>query len=47
MPNTIDIEQNTTEAEILHLFRRAGDTLQAENAVLDAVIRDIVIQGQR
>lgn len=47
MPNTIDIEQNTTEAEILHLFRRAGDTLQAENAVLDAVIRDIAIQGQK
>ena len=47
MLNTIDIEQSTTEAEILHRFRRAGDKLQAENAVLDAVIRDIVIQGQK
>jgi len=37
----------TPEAEIIHHFRRAGDQLAAETAVLDAVIRDIVVHGKR
>ncbi|AER31138.1 MULTISPECIES: biofilm development regulator YmgB/AriR family protein [Pantoea] len=47
MQNTIDTQQSTTEAEIMRLFRGAGDKLEAESAVLDAVIRNIVIQGQK
>lgn len=37
----------TTEADIIHHFRRAGEKLAAETAVLDAVIRDIVVHGKR
>ncbi|MBW1216513.1 biofilm development regulator YmgB/AriR family protein [Pantoea allii] len=47
MQNNIDIQQSTTEVEIMRLFRSAGDKLQAESAVLDAVIRNIVIHGQK
>ena len=37
----------TTEAEIIHHFRNGGNSLAAETEVLDAAIRDIVIQGRR
>ncbi|MFJ5162174.1 biofilm development regulator YmgB/AriR family protein [Pantoea sp. NPDC088449] len=41
-------EQHTsTEADIIHHFRSSGDALAAETAVLDAVIRDIVISGKK
>ncbi|NIF23994.1 biofilm development regulator YmgB/AriR family protein [Candidatus Pantoea multigeneris] len=40
-------EQNiTNEADIIQHFRSFGDALAAEAAVLDAVIRDIVIHGK-
>lgn len=37
----------TTESDIIQHFRRGGDALAAESAVLDAVIRDIVIHGKK
>ncbi|MDF2785480.1 MAG: regulatory protein AriR [Pantoea eucrina] len=37
----------TVEADIINHFRHAGDKLAAETAVLDAVIRDIVVHGKR
>ncbi|HAB25415.1 MAG: biofilm development regulator YmgB/AriR family protein [Pantoea sp.] len=37
----------SAEADIIHHFREAGDRLEAESRVLDAVIRDIVIHGKR
>ncbi|OIX90542.1 biofilm/acid-resistance regulator YmgB/AriR [Pantoea sp. Ae16] len=40
-------QSSTLEADIIHHFRQAGDALSAETAVLDAVIRDIVIHGKR
>lgn len=40
-------EQHTsTEANIIEYFRNGGDALAAETAVLDAVIRDIVVHGK-
>ncbi|SOD61274.1 Biofilm development protein YmgB/AriR [Candidatus Pantoea floridensis] len=47
--NTMQLnEQHTsTEADIIHHFRSSGDALAAETAVLDAVIRDIVISGKK
>lgn len=47
MQNNIDIQQSTTEAEIMRLFRSADDKLQAESAVLDAVIRNIAVNGRK
>ncbi|WP_345830900.1 biofilm development regulator YmgB/AriR family protein (plasmid) [Pantoea sp. BRR-3P] len=38
---------NTSEAYIIPHFRSGGDALAAETAVLDAVIRDIVIHGKK
>ncbi|KNC07534.1 regulatory protein AriR [Pantoea sp. RIT-PI-b] len=38
---------NTSEAYIIQHFRSGGDALAAETAVLDAVIRDIVIHGKK
>lgn len=37
----------SAEADILHYFREAGEHLEAESRVLDAVIRDIVIHGKK
>jgi probable RcsB/C two-component-system connector, global regulator of biofilm formation and acid-resistance len=47
--NTMQLnEQHTsTEASIIQHFRSGGDELAAETAVLDAVIRDIVIHGKK
>ncbi|MDF7652228.1 biofilm development regulator YmgB/AriR family protein, partial [Erwiniaceae bacterium L1_54_3] len=40
-------QQSSTEADIIQHFRSGGDALAAETAVLDAVIRDIVIHGKK
>lgn len=37
----------STEADIIHHFRGAGDRLEAETAVLDAAILDIVLHGKK
>lgn len=41
------MRQTMTEAEIIHHFRSAGSRLEVETQILDAVIRDIVIHGQK
>lgn len=41
------MQQNTTEAELIHHFRSAGDRMSAETALLDAVIREIVVDGRK
>ena len=43
----INEQHTTTEADIIQHFRSGGDALAAETAVLDAVIRDIVIHGKK
>jgi len=47
--NTMQLNEHhtTTEADIIQHFRSGGDALAAETAVLDAVIRDIVIHGKK
>lgn len=37
----------STEADIIHHFRGAGERLEAETLILDAAIRDIVIRGKK
>ncbi|WP_413676685.1 biofilm development regulator YmgB/AriR family protein [Pantoea dispersa] len=40
-------QQSSIEADIIQHFRSGGGALAAETAVLDAVIRDIVIHGKK
>lgn len=40
-------QQSSIGADIIQHFRSGGDALAAETAVLDAVIRDIVIHGEK
>ncbi|WP_336769026.1 biofilm development regulator YmgB/AriR family protein [Pantoea endophytica] len=40
-------KHNASEADIIQHFRSGGDALAAATAVLDAVIRDIVIHGKK
>lgn len=48
MQTNPNVQRTTsTEADIIHHFRVAGDRLEAETRVLDAAIRDIVIRGNR
>lgn len=42
-----DIQHSSAEADLIHHFRSEGDRLTAETAVLDSVIRDIVIDGKK
>ncbi|ORM64006.1 transcriptional regulator [Pantoea rodasii] len=42
-----NIHTTTPESDLIHHFRSGGDRLAAETAVLDAVIRDIVIHGKK
>ncbi|MCE0491050.1 transcriptional regulator [Pantoea sp. Mb-10] len=42
-----EINPISAEADLIHHFRSEGDKLTAETAVLDSVIRDIVIDGKK
>lgn len=35
-----------TDFDIIHYFRNSGDDLAAENAVLEGIIRTIILQGE-
>ncbi|MDZ7280085.1 biofilm/acid-resistance regulator YmgB/AriR [Pantoea eucrina] len=41
------MQHSSAEADLIHHFRSEGDRLTAETAVLDSVIRDIVIDGKK